>query len=80
MEPYDSDALSTDGVVDELMPDDFDWRGMVRKHPIASLAVAALGGYVLGRSRGQDILAALAIFAADSVSGQVNELLGKDVL
>jgi hypothetical protein len=68
MEPYDSDALSTDGVVDELMPDDFDWRDMVRKHPI------------LGRSRGQDILAALAIFAADSVSGQVNELLGKDVL
>ncbi len=80
MESYDSDTLSADGVVDELMPGDFDWQGMVRKYPIASLAVAAFGGYILGRSRGKHVLAALSLFAAERVSGQVNELLGKDVL
>ena len=74
MEPYDSDALSTDGLVDELMPGEFDWRGTVRKYPLASLAVAAVGGYILGRTRGTDVLAALGLFAADRVAGQVNDL------
>lgn len=80
MELYDNDSMSADSVVDELMPSDFDWRKMVRKYPLASLAVAGLGGYVLGRSRGEEILALLSLFAADAVSGQVNDLLGKDVL
>ena len=80
MEPYDSNSMSADSVVDELMPSDFDWRRTIRKYPLASLAVAALGGYVLGRSRGEEILASLSLFAADTVSGQVNDLLGKDVL
>ena len=80
MEPYDNDSMSADSVVDELMPSDFDWREMVRKYPLASLAIAGLGGYVLGRSRGEEILALLSLFAADAVSGQVNDLLGKDVL
>ena len=79
MQSYETDR-STDSVVDELMPSDFDWRRTVRKYPIASLAVAAIGGYVLGRARGEEILAALTLFAADHVTGQVNELLGKDVL
>lgn len=80
MEPIDSPRSATDAVVDDLMPDDFDWRRMVRRYPLASLAVATLGGYVLGRSRGREVLAALSLFAADSVSSQVNDLLGKDVL
>jgi hypothetical protein len=80
MEPYENDSMSADSVVDEMMPSDFDWRKMVRKYPLASLAVAGLGGYVLGRSRGEEILALLSLFAADAVSGQVNDLLGKDVL
>ena len=81
MHPYESDNnKSTDAVVDELMPSDFDWRRTVYQYPIASLAVAAIGGYFLGRSRGEEILAALSLFAADQVTGQVNELLGKDVL
>ena len=80
MESIDSQRSATDAVVDDLMPDDFDWRRMVRRYPLASLAVATLGGYVLGRSRGREVLAALSLFAADSVSSQVNDLLGKDVL
>lgn len=80
MQPIDDQRSATDAVVDELMPEEFDWRRMVRKYPLASLAIATLGGYMLGRSRGREVLAALSLFAADSVSGQVNELLGKDVL
>lgn len=69
-----------DELVDELMPPEFDWQGMVRRYPLAALALAAIGGYVLGRHRGDDILRALSAFAADSVSEQVNALLGMDVI
>jgi predicted metal-dependent peptidase len=69
-----------DEVVDELMPAQLDWQDMVRRYPLAALALATLGGYVLGRHRGREILEAFSLFAADSVSEQVNSLLGKDVL
>lgn len=69
-----------DEVVDELMPPELDWQGLVRRYPLAALAVAAIGGYVLGRHRGDDIVRALSAFAADSVSEQINALLGTDVI
>lgn len=69
-----------DDVVDELMPAHLDWQDLVRRYPLAALGLATLGGYVLGRHRGPEILAAFSFFAADSVAEQVNELLGKDVL
>ena len=69
-----------DEVVDELMPAQLDWQDLVRRYPLAALALATLGGYVLGRHRGREVLEAFSLFAADSVSEQVNIVLGKDVL
>ena len=80
MQPDDSDRLSADRVVDELMPDELDWRRTVRRYPLASIAIAALGGYILGRTRGLVIVSALSSFAADSVASQVNDVLGRNVL
>ncbi len=78
--PYVEDNSPADDVVDELMPPELDWQRLVRQYPLAALGLATLGGYVLGRHRGREILGAFALFAADSVSEQVNNLLGKDVL
>lgn len=61
-----------DELVDDLLPDEFDWRRVVRRYPIPALAVAALGGYLLARSRGPELLAAL----GDAASDQVAERLG----
>lgn len=69
-----------DDVVDELMPPTFDWQRLVREYPLAALGLATFGGYVLGRHRGREILEAFANFAADTVTEQVNDVLGKDVL
>jgi len=77
---YADDSSPADKVVDELMPAELDWERLVRQYPLAALALATLGGYVLGRHRGREILAAFGFFAADSVSEQVNSLLGRDVL
>lgn len=78
--PYGEDSSAADDVVDELMPSQLDWQRLVRQYPLAALGLATLGGYVLGRHRGREILEAFSLFAADSVSEQVNSLLGRDVL
>ena len=69
-----------DQLVDELVPDELDWRRLVSSYPITSLAVVVAGGYLLGRSRGESIVGALGVFASETVSKNVNALLGEDVL
>ena len=78
--PYGNRLSVADEVVDEWMPAEFDWQDLVRRYPLAALGLAALGGWVLGRHRGRDILEAFANFAADTVSEQVNQTIGRDVL
>lgn len=40
-----------DEFLDDLMPPEFEWRRVVRRHPIPAVLVAAGLGYWLGRSR-----------------------------
>ncbi len=74
-----SDSLA-DELVDQLVATDMDWRDVVRAYPKSALAVAAVGGFVLGSTRGRAILAALATYAADSLVRNLNEFLGDEVL
>lgn len=69
-----------DVVLDELLPDELDWRRLVTSHPVVSLTAAAVGGYLLARSRGTLMVGALATFASDTVSKNINALIGEDVL
>ena len=69
-----------DQLVDDLLPDEFNWRRLLREYPLPSLAAAGVGGYLLGRTRGGVVVAALAAFASDTLSRNVNSLLGEDVL
>ena len=50
------------------------------RYPIASITIAAIGGYVLGRNRGEEIVKALSNHAAELVTGQVNDVLGRHIL
>lgn len=69
-----------DQLVDELLPGEFDWRSMVRSYPKAALALAAVGGYLLGRSRGAVIVSALGAYASDAVSQNINAIVGEEIL
>lgn len=69
-----------DELLEELVPEELDWRTLVTEYPKTALAVAALSGFALGRSRGAAIVSALSAFAADTVTRSINELLGEDVL
>jgi hypothetical protein len=67
-------------LVDELTPEGLDWERLVRNYPIPALLLAAVGGFLLGRTRGPEILGAVSGFAAEELSRNFNEALGRDVL
>ena len=69
-----------DRLVDELIPESVEWERLVRTYPLPALFLAAVGGFVLGRSRGSAVLEALSAFAGRRVARSVNELLGEQVL
>lgn len=71
---------SADDLVDELVPDELEWRRIVRTYPFPALALAAVGGYVLGSRRGKAVLVALSAYAADVVTANINEMLGEELL
>jgi hypothetical protein len=64
---------------DELLPEKLDWEGIVREYPLPAVAVAALGGFLLGRSHGPAILAAISSFAAAEVAKNVSALVGEEI-
>lgn len=67
-------------VIDELAAPDLEWVRLVRRYPIASLLLAAVGGFYLGRHKGSDVVDSVARFAAETLEEGVNELLGDQVL
>ena len=71
---------AADALVDSVLPASLDWQGLVRAYPLPALAVAAIGGYWLGRMRGPRILGALTAFAASSVTQAANDILGEDLV
>lgn len=61
--------------LDEVLPEELDWRHLMSDYPWPCLLVAAGGGFVLGRSRGPLILSALVSFAGRQAAGAVGSLL-----
>ncbi len=47
-------------LLDELLPEELDWEGTVHDYPLTCLAVAAVAGFLLGRSSGRALLVAAA--------------------
>jgi hypothetical protein len=66
-----------DELIDELVPEGLDWERLVVTYPIPALLLAALGGFLLGRRHGPEILAAVSGFAAAEVSRNVERLLDR---
>jgi hypothetical protein len=64
---YGGDSFA-DELLDDVIPANLDWRGLVVRHPVPILAAVALGGFLVGRLRGRAVLAAAAGFAAERVS------------
>ena len=69
-----------DEIIDELVPDEVDWRAVVTSYPKLSVSLVALAGFWLGRTRGRAIVAGVTGMAADAVNEGINEFFGRDVV
>lgn len=77
LKDYDERSLA-DELIDDLLPPELDWRRLVRRYPVPALLVAAVGGYLLGRSRGPAIVEAVAELATAQISERVGAFAGED--
>ena len=68
-----------DELLDEILPEEIEWRQLVWSYPKSTLALAALTGFFIGRSRGRKLLHDAAEFVGDSVTEGLNEFVGREV-
>jgi hypothetical protein len=68
-----------DEIIDEIVPEGLDWERMVVRYPIPALVLAAIGGFLLGRRHGSEILSAVSGYAAAEVSRNVSQVLGQEI-
>ena len=76
----ESPTSLADEILDEILPEQLDWRQLVWSYPKSTMALAALAGYLLGRSRGRKLASAATEYVGDTVTDGVNEFLGRKVL
>lgn len=69
-----------DEILDEILPEEIDWRQLVWSYPKSTLTLAAIGGFLIGRSHGRKLFSAATDYVSDSVSDGVNEFIGREVL
>jgi hypothetical protein len=77
MEIQERDSF-VDEVIDEIVPEGLDWERLVVTYPIPALLVAAVGGFLIGRRHGPEILAAVSSYASSEISRNVSHLIGQD--
>jgi hypothetical protein len=63
-------------LVDELLPEDLEWKRLVRSYPRAALVASAAAGFLLGYRHGEAILESLGRFAAGQTTRAVDAYLG----
>jgi hypothetical protein len=68
-----------DNVLDEILPEELEWEQMVRSYPLPAVALAAVGGFLLGISHGTAIVSAVSGYLATQVSRNVSQVLGRDL-
>lgn len=73
-------SMTADQILDELLPDNFDWRDMVGSYPLTAVSLAAVGGFLLGRKHGTVLVAAVSAFMVREVTRNINTFLGEEVL
>ena len=69
-------GATVEAILDELLPEELEWERLVRSYPVPALALAAVGGFVIGLRHGAEILSAVSGFLAAEVSRNVSDILG----
>ena len=65
-----------DDWIDDVVPEELDWRELVSSYPIASMVVVAAGGFYLGATHGSRIIEALRDLVSQRVEDTAERLRG----
>ncbi len=71
--------LDADFLLDKVIPDEIDWRDLVRRHPMAAIGVAAGLGFLVGRTKGAAIVAGASAALTGAVMRQLSDVLDGEV-
>lgn len=71
--------LDADFLLDKVIPDEIDWRDLVRRHPVLSVSVVAGLGFLIGRSKGAAIVAGASAAVSGAVMRQLSDVLEGEV-
>jgi len=67
--------LDADFLLDKVIPDEIDWRDLVRRHPMLAVGLAAGLGLLIGRSKGAAIVAGASAAVTSAVMRQLSDVL-----
>jgi hypothetical protein len=70
--------LDADSILDTLVPESIDWRNSVRRHPMGSVMVIGLVGYLVGRTKGAAIMAGLTAGLSSALMRQLGDVFEGD--
>ena len=68
-----------DDLLDQVLPEELEWERLVRSYPLPAMAVAAVGGLILGLSHGKAIVSAVSGYLSAQVAQNVSQVLGHDL-
>ncbi|HYU33606.1 MAG TPA: hypothetical protein VEW48_15745 [Thermoanaerobaculia bacterium] len=68
-----------DDFLDEVLPEELEWKRMVRSYPLSAVALAAVGGFLLGIFHGPGVVAAVSSYLGAQISRNVSQVLGQDI-
>jgi hypothetical protein len=71
--------LNADFLLDKVIPDEIDWRDLVRRHPMLCVGVAAGLGFLIGRSKGAAIVAGASAAVTSGVMRQLSDVLDGEI-
>ncbi len=71
-------SLNADAILDTLVPRSIDWRDTVRRHPLASVGAVGLVGYLVGRTKGANIMAGVTAGLSAAMMRQLSDVFDGD--
>lgn len=74
----DTRSFEADALVEDLLPVDLDWRRLVRSYPLSAMALAAAGGFLVGRRHGVSLVKDLSDFVTEEVTRNVQSFFATE--
>ena len=70
--------IDADSILDSLVPNSIDWRDTVRRHPVGSVLIVGLVGYLVGRTKGSTIMSGITAGLSAAMMRQLSDVFEGD--